>query len=787
MEKVQNQKQPSFTETPLCYDNGKDAVDHQNASETNQNDSMGGDGDGDGDEFEFEFSGTGVALSKSNKLASASAARFSSWWSVPEIFDSAGDGNLEALKRLLLLTTWSPVTKSSSASSGVSVGASRDNGNGVADHIPSSNNNNNNNNNGSNRPSVSSMHVFLNQLRDKKGSTPLHYAAGNGHLEVCRFLLQIASSTSPTQKRTYSGNATASCASRRTTTTNSHINSNSNKNSNSDAIAITNASSYANVPNRTQGRTALHWAARNGHLSVCKILVEEFGADSDPLARGGVTPLQLAVWRGHVDVCLWLSEKGRTTNTASSNQCNKHKHKHFVVNGWGCTVHHWLAKSPIYSEQRQLQQQQQQQLQQRSNYSIPRAATCDAEDRLLVLCAWLDNYDSEEGSNSSRAWSRPNDHGQTPLHKAGFGGNLPVLKFLIETKGCCDTQRDSQHNTAADCAERNQQWEAAKFLRRHGNPGCLQRARAVLFPERDQSPGALPPPTLSDIRASYLKLTRLYHPDRMSSRCYLGKHYNSCGNQSTTHNSNQTTPVKHFAKESLWKDLQEAYQLWTLWWNNPEEADAMIRGMERHQFLQRELPLLVLWHKPWHENEKKGIYNTGNGTNSNHLCDQSESGMGETAGRINHVGKNESTTTSSSSARPMDKSKKSKKQKISKGNDNRMPPRHQFSLEALQKLEDFERRLARLLRTLPSQEIPLSQLPKEYEKTWGCSSSIINSTSTSGTTAMIRPREYRCKKLGFLLEKHCFRTVEVVQKTKSTGTSETEKAGAAMWVRLKPR
>lgn len=310
-------------------------------------------------------------------------------------------------------------------------------------------------------------------------------------------------------------------------------------------------------------------------------------------------------------------------------------------------------------------------------------------------------------------------------------------------------------------------------MRRYGNPRCLQRARAVLFPGSEQSPGALPPPALSDIRASYIKLTRLYHPDRMGC---LRKHI--CGNLST--HSSKTIHAKHCAEESLWKDLQESYQLWTLWWNDPEEADAMIRGIERHQFLQRELPLLILWHKKWHENEKKGICNTGSDTNSNHSGNHSELRVGETAGRINHVGTSDSSL---SSARPRDNSRKSKKQKINKGNDNRMPPRQQFSQEALQKLEDFERRLARLLGTLPSQEIPLSQLPKEYEKTWGCSSN----SSTSGTTAMIRPREYRCKKLGFLLEKHCFRTVEVVQKTKSAGTSDKEKAGAAMWVRLKPR
>jgi ankyrin repeat protein len=720
-----NQKQPSFSENPLYYDGG-DAVDSQNVSETNQKETYGNvNDDGDGDELKLN--------ARASVSKSASVSLLSSW-SAPEIFDSAGDGNLEALKRLLLMFS-SSVTGNSNSS--------RNAGNDAAFS--------------NDVPSFSPLY-FLNQLRDKKGSTPLHYAAGNGHLEVCRFLLLKASAeTEHSSPKRNSRNA-ASCA----------IRSNSSRTSSNNSDAT--ASSYANTPNLTQGRTALHWAARNGHLSVCKIMVEEFGADPDPLARGGVTPLQLAVWRGHVDICLWLSEKG-TAN------------KHFV-NGWGCTVHHWLAKSPIYSEEKKHQMKRHQQhhvhngtfANHRSSDSIPKAATSDAEDRLLALCKWLDDNNEERNPDSPRrislTWSRPNDHGQTPLHKAGFGGNMPVLKFLVETKGCSDTQRDSQHNTAADCAERNQQWEAAKFLRRQGNPGCLQRARAVLFPGWEESPGALPPPALSDIRSSYIKLARLYHPDRMGC---LSKH--TCGNQIT--HTIKTIHAKNFAEESLWKDLQEAYQLWTLWWNDPEEADAMIRGMERHHFLQGQLPLLILWHEKWHGRERQGICNIGSDNNDNDWGDHSESRVGE---RTNHVGKSDSSPPS---ARPRENLRKSKKQKVDKGNDNdnRTPPRQQFSQEALQKLEDFERRLVRLLGTLPSQEIPLSQLPKEYEKTWGGS----RNSSSRGTTAMIRPREYRCKKLGFLLEKHCSRTVEVVQKTKPAASSSKEKAGAAMWVRLKAR
>mmetsp|Transcript_13449 Transcript_13449/g.33849 ORF Transcript_13449/g.33849 Transcript_13449/m.33849 type:complete len:554 (-) Transcript_13449:87-1748(-) len=494
-------------------------------------------------------------------------------------------------------------------------------------------------------------------LCDKKGSTPLHYAAGNGHFETCRLLLQ-----------TVQGQAT-------------HSSSFNNI-----------ASSYANKPNKTQGRTALHWAARNGHLSVCKLLVEDYGADPDLLAKGDVTPLQLAVWRGHVEVCFWLSKAG----TAD---------KHFV-NKWGCTVHHWLAKSPIYTEQKQIEEKHQQAM--------------DAEAKLLILCQWLDdderdnnnNNDNNNESTKLSAWNRPNDHGQTPLHKAGFGGNLPVLKFLIETKGCSDTHRDSQHNTAADCAERNRQWEVAKFLRRHGNPRCLQTASAILFP------GMQPrKPRLAQIRACYLKLAKLYHPDR--SKTILDK--------------------------NRWRDLQQAYRLWTLWWEDPEEADAMIRGLERHHFLQRQLPLLVLWHKPWHESEKN-----------------------------NHEEKRESSFQKHGL-------RNAKKQKVRDNNNNRNAnhrAQQGFSETALQKLEDFERKLVRLLGTLPSHEIPLSQLPKEYEKTWA---------NNDGTKAMIRPRDYCCKKLRFLLDKHCSRTVTLVPKPRDIDIpSNGETAGVAiLWVRLK--
>ncbi|KAK6461625.1 ankyrin repeat-containing domain protein [Scheffersomyces coipomensis] len=65
-------------------------------------------------------------------------------------------------------------------------------------------------------------------------STPLHMAAGNGHLEVVKYFLTLLSKE--------------------------------------EAIK------YASIPNES-GNTALHWAAFSGHLPVVELLVEEYQCD----------------------------------------------------------------------------------------------------------------------------------------------------------------------------------------------------------------------------------------------------------------------------------------------------------------------------------------------------------------------------------------------------------------------------------------------------------------------------------------------------------------------------
>ena len=84
--------------------------------------------------------------------------------------------------------------------------------------------------------------------RDRHGSGPLLWAAGAGHMAVCRWLVEELGI---------------------------------------DAAAT----------RRKDGRTALHWAARNGRLEVCRYLTER-GVDPHALTYDGDSLFMLAAWQG---------------------------------------------------------------------------------------------------------------------------------------------------------------------------------------------------------------------------------------------------------------------------------------------------------------------------------------------------------------------------------------------------------------------------------------------------------------------------------------------------------
>jgi ankyrin repeat protein len=60
----------------------------------------------------------------------------------------------------------------------------------------------------------------------------------------------------------------------------------------------------------TDSLSALHWAARNGHLQIVKILVEKGAVVDSATITDRYTPLSLAVPGGHFEVAKFLVEKG---------------------------------------------------------------------------------------------------------------------------------------------------------------------------------------------------------------------------------------------------------------------------------------------------------------------------------------------------------------------------------------------------------------------------------------------------------------------------------------------
>jgi ankyrin repeat protein len=79
---------------------------------------------------------------------------------------------------------------------------------------------------------------------------------------------------------------------------------------------------------RADGKTPLHWAARNGHVSVIMCLVTEHGVPVDVPMKDGSTPLHMACFGGHVAAAACLVDLG-------ADLC--------VLNDWRCGCAHFAA------------------------------------------------------------------------------------------------------------------------------------------------------------------------------------------------------------------------------------------------------------------------------------------------------------------------------------------------------------------------------------------------------------------------------------------------------------
>lgn len=116
---------------------------------------------------------------------------------------------------------------------------------------------------------------------DKHGSTALMWAAGEGHLHVCKYLVDVCGVNALEKK------------------------------------------------GGKRMRHPIHWAARNNRTEVCEWLVKKKYVDINIGTDDGTTALHYATWTGAVETVRWLVEIG---------QCDINQKNYF-----GCNTSQWCA------------------------------------------------------------------------------------------------------------------------------------------------------------------------------------------------------------------------------------------------------------------------------------------------------------------------------------------------------------------------------------------------------------------------------------------------------------
>ena len=126
--------------------------------------------------------------------------------------------------------------------------------------------------------------------RNKKGATPLHFAARNGNFDIC--LLLIANIGNEKNPRDNFGITPLHAAAYQ-----GYLNI--------CKVLVYNTTNKN--PSDDRGRTPLHAAAFNGYLEICSLLVENTN-EINPRDERGTTPVELAYQNGNFEICKLLIE-----------------------------------------------------------------------------------------------------------------------------------------------------------------------------------------------------------------------------------------------------------------------------------------------------------------------------------------------------------------------------------------------------------------------------------------------------------------------------------------------
>jgi ankyrin repeat protein len=181
---------------------------------------------------------------------------------------------------------------------------------------------------------------------------------------------------------------------------------------------------------KLEGRTALHWACRNGHLQVVKLLVEH-GALIEIADNQGMTPLLDAAGSEFLDVVQYLEARGSNIDAVTED---------------GRTILHVSAASNSLTVLQHFLQ---------CTRLTQTLSTRCKDGRTVLLCA-VEGGSLEtvrfilQRSSQSEILSKTDD-GHTCLHYAVISEN-PKMFSLFQEAGICHHDQTSEGFTALHCA-----------------------------------------------------------------------------------------------------------------------------------------------------------------------------------------------------------------------------------------------------------------------------------------------------------------------------------------------
>ena len=215
--------------------------------------------------------------------------------------------------------------------------------------------------------------LIYNNPKNEKGITPLHLAAAEGHLEICKQMLKVIEPE------------------------------------NDECIDDLN-------PKDNEGSTPLHYSALNGHMSICRLLLrnlvlKDLLVDINPKNKFGFTPLHFAEKNGHLPIVEMFIHNIDDLKVTDGNKLTP---MHFAAKNGYLEVAKMLLKKMKIKNPKDVQ----------GITPLHLAANAGKSAIFQLIYDQIPKTEKEQNP--------PDDFGNTPLHFAVRSGRVAICAIIFK-------------------------------------------------------------------------------------------------------------------------------------------------------------------------------------------------------------------------------------------------------------------------------------------------------------------------------------------------------------------